>query len=259
MKNKITIKSESDIKKMAEGGKKLYEIKKALVEKIEIGISASEIEKLADMLIKKSGGKASFKMVPRYSWSTCINVNSGVVHGIPHKHLKFRKGDIVSIDVGFFYKGFHTDTSITIGLGVDKKKQKFLEAGKRALNGAINEAVVGNRIYDISKVIQNYLEGSGYQPIQALVGHGVGKELHEGPQIPCFVVGSRKETPEIYEGMVFAIEVMYTMGDPKIKIDKDGWTISTRDGKISALFEETVAVTKERPIVLTREANYSNN
>jgi len=247
------------MKIMAEGGKKLLKVKKALTEKVQVGVSAAEVEDLADKLIKKSGGKASFKMVPKYSWATCVNVNSGVVHGIPHKHIKFKKGDVVSIDVGMFYKGFHTDTSFSIGLEVDKKTNKLLETGKHALNEAIKESVAGNRVYDISKTIQGIVENGGYQPIKALVGHGVGKDLHEGPQIPCFVMGGREETSEIREGMVFAIEVMYTMGNPKIQIDEDGWTISTRDGKISALFEETVAVTKNGPIVLTKEANYSNN
>jgi len=255
MKNKISIKSASDMKIMVECGKKLLKVKKALIEKVQVGVFAAEIENLADKLIKKGGGKASFKMVPGYSWATCVNVNSGVVHGIPHKHIEFKKGDVVSIDVGIFYKGFHTDTSISVGLEVDKKTKQFLETGEHALSAAIREAVVGNRVHDISRAIQDSVEGSGYQSIRALVGHGVGKSLHEGPQIPCFVMNGANETPEIHEGMVFAIEVMYTMGNPKIKIDKDGWTISTRDGKISALFEETVAITKKGPIVLTREAN----
>jgi methionyl aminopeptidase len=259
MKSNITIKSTSDVKIMAECGKKLSNVKKALTEKVQVGVSAAEVEDLADKLIKESGGKASFKMVPGYSWATCVNVNSGVVHGIPHKHIKFNKGDVVSIDVGIFYRGFHTDTSISVGLGVDKKTKQFLETGKHALNVAIKEAVVGNRVYDISRAIQEGVEGGDYQSIRALVGHGVGKDLHEGPQIPCFVTSGADETPEIRKGMVFAIEVMYTMGDPEIKIDEDGWTISTRDGKISALFEETVAVTKNGPIVLTKEANYSDN
>ena len=210
-----------------------------------------DIEEKAVQLIGKSGGEASFKKVRNYSWATCINVNAGLVHGIPSKEVVFKKGDLVSIDVGLFYKGFHTDTSVSVGIGLEAKNQKFLDTGSDAVKAAIAEVKPGNRIFDLSMAIQDTIEKAGFTPIQALVGHGVGKNLHEEPAIPCFVAGPRLKSVEIVPGMVLAIEVMYTQGSPEIEIGKDGWTISVRDGKISALFEETVAVTGHGPLVLT--------
>ncbi|MGD8744163.1 MAG: type I methionyl aminopeptidase [Candidatus Woesebacteria bacterium] len=247
----MKIKSKEDIKVMTEGGKKLFRVKEKLKDEISVGASAYDIDRLADKLIKKEGAKASFKMVPKYSWATCVNVNEGVVHGIPKKSVVFEKGDVVSVDVGVYYKGFHTDTSFTVGLEADGKIEGFLNAGKAALRAAIEAVRAGNRIYDISGSIQEILEENGYEPIRALVGHGIGKNLHEEPQIPCFVSGVREESPRIKAGSTFAIEVMYTAGSPEIELDDDGWTISVRDGKISALFEETVAVTKKGQKVLT--------
>lgn len=248
---KIIPKSKDEIKIMAEGGKKLGEIKNKLAREIKIGKNAMQIEETAIKLISEAGGKASFKMVPKYSWATCVNVNEGVVHGIPKKAIVFKKGDVVSVDVGLYYKGFHTDTSFSVGLGVDKKTGRFLDVGKKTLNRAIKKAKVGGRIYDISKAMQEEIERSGYSVVKALVGHGIGKKLHEEPHIPCFIEGKRNESPEICDGATLAIEIMYTMGNSSVHVEPDGWTISTRNGKIASLFEETVAVTKNGPHVLT--------
>lgn len=249
--DKIFVKSPSDISLMAEGGKKLSRIKKALKDKVSVGVTASEIEALARRLIEKEGGKPSFMMVPGYKWATCVNVNEGLVHGIPRKKVVFKKGDVVSVDVGFYYKGFHTDASITKGLDVDVKTQKFLATGELALKNAIKAAKAGNKIMDISEAIETTVETDGYSPIRALVGHGVGRALHEGPQIPCFTGGKREKSPEVLSGMVLAIEVMYSLGSPEVELGSDGWTISMRDAKIAALYEETVAITKHGPFVLT--------
>ena len=237
---------------MIVGGKKLGRIKNELGELIAEGVSAKEIEDLAVSLIKKTGGKASFKMVPGYRWATCVNVNQGVVHGTPKQGIVFKKGDIVSVDVGLFYKGFHTDTSFTVGVDGDLKTKRFLESGREALRQAISKARPGNTVFDISKIIQDTLEAKALSPIRALVGHGVGKGLHEPPPIPCFVNGKKEESPKIPEGAVLAIEVMYSEGKPDIVVGDDGWTIETKDGKIAGLFEETVAVTGNGPLVLTK-------
>lgn len=250
---KISIKSEKEVKKMAEGGKKLARVKRALAEAIKPGVSAFDIEVLATRLIEKEGGRPSFKMVPGYSWATCVNINEGLVHGIPKKEVIFKKGDVVSVDVGMFYKGFHTDTSFTVGIDVDSHIKKFLQAGMLALKEAIKKAKPGGRIFDISEAIEARVKKGGYSPIRALVGHGVGKSLHEEPQIPCFVAGKRQESPEIMEGMTLAIEVMYAIGRPDVTLGSDGWTISMADAKISALFEETVAIQKRGPLVLTED------
>jgi methionyl aminopeptidase len=249
--DKQTIKSEEEIKIMAEGGAKLARIKQELEKNIKEDGNAFDIENLAVKLIEKEGGEASFKMVPGYSWATCINLNKGLVHGIPLKNVVFKKGDVVSVDIGFFYKNFHTDTSFTVGLRVEKEIEKFLEAGKRALVKAIQEVSIGKRIYDISGAIQDEIEKNGYSPIKALVGHGVGKHLHEEPQVPCFRIGERQISQEIINGLTLAIEVMYAMGSSEVVFEPDGWTISMRDGKISALYEETVAATTHGPFILT--------
>jgi methionyl aminopeptidase len=236
---------------MAEGGKKLSVVKNQLMEAVKVGVSAAEIEKLATEGIISQGGSPSFKMVPDYFWTTCINVNDGIVHGIPHKHLVFKDGDVVSVDLGMFYKGFHTDTSFSVYLGNDPKLVEMLAVGKKALKNAIGEARVGNLMADISYAIEKTLESAKLNPVESLVGHGVGRNLHEYPPIPCFVTGATSEQIKIEPGFVLAIEVMYVQGNPELVTDSDGWTIRTKDGKISALFEETVAVTADGPLVLT--------
>ncbi|MGB6839111.1 MAG: type I methionyl aminopeptidase [Microgenomates group bacterium] len=249
--DKIIIKTPDEIKSMATGGRKLGKIRKRLMNTIDEGVSAAKIENLADILIKKEGGSPSFKMVPGYSWATCVNVNEGLVHGIPKESVVFKKGDIVSVDVGMCFEGFHTDASFTVGILPTKEVRDFLDVGRAALKKAISEAYPGNKIYDISKAIQTTLRKNKLYPIKALVGHGVGKNLHEVPQIPCFIKAPREKTLTIPEGAVLAIEVMYTKGLPEVKVENDGWTISTKDGKITGFFEETVAVTGNGPIVLT--------
>jgi methionyl aminopeptidase len=257
-KNGILVKTSKELEKMAEGGVKLGKIKKKLEDAIDIGVNAEEIEKLADELIAKEGGKPSFKMVDRYHWATCINVNEGVVHGIPKKDIVFAKGDIVSVDIGMYYRGFHTDSSFSVGVNVTNKLKDFLKVGKKALESGISEARLGNRIYDISKAIESVLRKGKTLPIRALVGHGIGRSLHEQPQIPCFASGIKGDSPKIPIGATFAIEVMYTKGSGNIELGGDGWTIRTSDGKIAGLFEETIAVTRNGPIILTRDFNKAN-
>ena len=242
---KIPIKTPDEIEVMREGGRKLVKVKKELLEAVKEGVRASEIDNLADKLIEKEGGEASFKMVSGYSWATCVNINEGVVHGIPKKEIVFKRNDVVSVDVGMFYKGFHTDTSFTKAIGSNPNLERFLGSGRSALEKAIQEARIGNRIYDISQAIESTMRKNGYSPIRALVGHGVGRALHEEPQVPCFTNGNREESPEIPLGAVFAVEVMYAMGSPDVKIASDGWTISTQDGKIAGLFEDTIIVTEK--------------
>jgi len=248
----IKIKTSEEIQIMADGGKKLARVKNALALATKAGVRASDIEDLAVKLIKEEGAECSFKKVPGYHWATCINVNEGLVHGIPISSLIFKKGDLVSIDVGVYYKGFHTDTSISVGIDLNSENQRFFNIGRETLNKALKQVLEGNYIYDISKAIEDSIEGAGYTTIKALVGHGVGRELHEDPQIPCFVPGPREESPRIELGMVLAVEVMYAMGSDKVEISEDGWTIVMRDGKISGLFEDSVAVTDKGPVVLTR-------
>lgn len=248
----INPKNERARQAMQEGGKILSRIKGQLKETVAPGVTPQELETRAEKLIVEAGGKPSFKMVPNYFWATCINVNDGVVHGVPNSS-PFREGDLVSVDVGMFYQGFHTDTSFTVPAGkINRQKQEFLRVGKRALKEAISKAVVGNRVAHISRSIQRILEREDYAPVRALTGHGIGKKLHEEPQIPCFWQGRLESSEVIPEGATLAIEVIYTLGSPELVISgEDSWTIRTRDGKIAGLFEETVLATVEGPLVLT--------
>ena len=247
------IKTPVEIAVMAKGGKMLGEIRDKLAEVVKAGVTPLMLDKLADKLIAQSGGQASFKMVPGYSHATCINVNEVVVHGIPDDRV-FGEGDVVGIDVGLYYQGFHIDTSVTVAVGkVDSLTRKFLETGREALEKAIAQAKPGRRIADLSEAMQTAVEKHGYSVVRALTGHGVGRQLHEEPAIPCFVMGEKRHSPKIVPGMVLAIEVMYNQGTYEVVYkNRDGWTIITADGKISGLFEETVAVTKSGPVILTQ-------
>lgn len=248
----MNIKTNEEIKIMREGGKKLAEIRRKIKSEIKEGVNAMHIEELATRLIEDSGGAPSFKMVPGYFWSTCINVNEGVVHGIPQGGIIFKKADLVSLDLGFFYKGFHTDVADTVIVGHgDSKKEKFLASGKNALKTAISKASVGNKLGMISKAIEDTVGKAGFNLVKALVGHGVGRKLHEEPFIPCYVSGNPVEELVLKEGLVLAIEIIYSQGSGEVITDSDGWTIRTKDAKIAALFEETVAVTENGPSVLT--------
>lgn len=242
-------KTKEELAKMAEGGRYLAEIKNELIDMVDTGVSAMDIEAKARLLIKKTGGSPSFTMVDNYHWATCVNVNQQVVHGIPKKETVFKENDVVSVDVGLYFKGFHTDTSMTKYLGSDKKIINFLKIGESALNNALMAARAGNKISDISREMEK-VEEHGYSVMRNLVGHGIGRNLHEDPQIPCYVAKGYDQV--IPEDVTLAIEIMYTFGEPEVILEEDNWTISTHDGKISALFEETVATTQKNPIVLSR-------
>ena len=236
---------------MQEGGHLLASIKKQLGDMVKPGVSPLDIEDRANDLIIKTGGRPSFKMVPNYHYATCINVNDSLVHGIPTKQ-PFKDGDLVSIDLGLFYKGYHTDTSITVVAGTPSPKlQTFINTGHKALNAAIKTALPGNRISDISRAVQTTIEAAGYSVIRDLTGHGIGTKLHEDPYIPNFVDPSHHDSL-LYSGQTIAIEPMYSMGGYQIKIESDGWTISSVDGSLTALVEDTIAITSDGPIILTR-------
>ncbi|EKE04872.1 MAG: Methionine aminopeptidase [uncultured bacterium] len=249
---KINLKTAEEFKIMEEGGKILHEVKLVLREVSKIGVSATEIDKLAEKLILKAGAEPNFKKIKDYSWSTCISINEGVVHGIPHKGIVFKDGDLVSIDLGVLYKGFNTDTSISFGLNPSKEVEQFLKIGRQAFQNAVSAIVPNNSyIYDISKGMEEVLLKNGYSPILDLTGHGIGKKLHEEPYIPCFASGLRIESPKIVPGMALAVEVMYCMGEPNLVKENDGWTISTQDGKIAGLFEDTIIVTEKGFKIIT--------
>lgn len=241
---------QSKIDAMIEGGKKLGEIRRKLVEYTDIGISPADIDRLADKLIEEAGGEASFKRVKGYKWATCINVNDTIVHGIPGDK-PLQEGDIVGIDVGIWYKGYHTDTGETVRVGKrsDEQIDHFLLTGRKALDNAIPLAKTGNHIGHISLALQKTIEDGGYHVVKSLVGHGVGKELHEPPEIPGFLQKPIEKTPVLREGMTIAIEIIYTKGKPEMVTKSDGWTLVTRDHSLSAFFEHSVLIGEDVKIL----------
>lgn len=258
----IHFKTKEEIELMRHGGKILSDVLWEVMSFIKPGVTEIEVDLLADKLIKEKGGEAGFKKVDGYKYATCISTNNVVVHGIPTDY-KLQEGDLIGVDCGVLYKGFNTDMSHSIRVKSQKLNvkssekdeiDKFLEVGEFALNEAIKEAVIGNRIGHISKKIQEIVEKeNGYSIVRSLIGHGVGRNLHEDPEVPGYLATKIEKTPEIKEGMTIAIEVIYNMGEPDVSFyNKDGWTIGTADGSLSGLFERTVAITKNGPEILTK-------
>ena len=250
-------KTKEEIAVMFEGGQKLGTILNTLVSFAQPGIKLTEIEKYANDLIDKSGGTASFKTVQGYHWATCLCVNEVVVHGIPTPRI-LKDGDMLTIDIGLVFGGFHTDTAWSKIVGVDsspdkQKKEQFLRVGQEALSRAINLAKIGNHIGDISASTERIIEGAGYGIVKSLVGHGVGHELHEDPQVPNYLRGSIENSYPFQGGETIAIEPIYTMGNSSVVYENDdGWTIATRDRSLAAVFEHSLAVTQDGPLVLTK-------
>ena len=244
--------SSSQIKSMRLGGHKLAAIRDQLVAFTVPGVNLKAIDDLAQELIAQSGGKPGFMLVPGYRWATCININDGIVHGIPHAHITIKSGNIVTLDVGLFYQGFHTDTSTSFVAGVSTPSQRlFLTTGKKALLDAISQARPGHHIGHISQAIEQVITSAGYSPLRTLTGHGVGLALHQPPSIPCFLEGSLEATAPIVPGMTLAIEAIYAAGSFATKKLSDGWTIVTADGQPSAVFEDTILITHQQPEILT--------
>ena len=249
----MTPKTPQELEIMREGGGKLGNILVELLDMAVVGVSLNAIEERAQTLIKNVGGTPSFTTVPGYKWATCLCVNEVVVHGIPTDYM-LKDGDKLTIDIGMLYQGLHTDTAWTKIIGSGKKeKEQFLNVGEQILWKAMDQAKVGNRIGHISQTIQTMIEAAGYSVVPTLTGHGVGKELHEAPQIPGILKGSIDQTPGFMEGQTIAIEVIYAQGRGDIVYENDdGWTLATRDRSLSAVFEHTIAIGANGPIVLTK-------
>ena len=256
MKQKINIKSRSEVEIMRESGKILAAILQLLVSKIKPGVSGDELERIAEKEVKKYNVIPSFKnyvisknIIP-FPSIICFSVNDEIVHGFPFGKI-IKEGDIVSIDMGVKYKGFHSDSAYTVGAGkISKKAKKIIEITKESLFKGIEQVKPGNRIGDIGFAVQKYAEKNGFYVVRNLVGHGVGRSIHEPPEVPNF--GNKKTGLKLYPGMTFAIEPMLNEGSYYIKCDSDDWTIRTTDGRLSAHFEHTVAVTNDGCEILTK-------
>ncbi len=232
-------------------GEKLTRVMDELLGVVKVGMTLKEIDERADELIAAVGGRPAFKAVPGYKYATCINVNAGVVHGIPTEY-RVKEKDVVSVDVGLEFGGWVSDTAWTMVMGESEGELVgFLEAGKRALLAGVEEVKDGGRVGDVTAAIDMTLKRAGWVAFSALTGHGVGRKLHEEPYVPNVLRGARERTAGIREGMTLALEVIYTMGRDELVRLPDGWTLVAGDGKITASFEVTCAAGKKAGEVLT--------
>ncbi len=245
----IIRKSPAEIELIAQAGCVLRGCLDMLVEAAQPGVSTRELDRKAEEFIRSRGGVPTFKGYRGYPASICASPNDMVVHGIPGPTI-LKNGDILGIDVGVTLRDYVADAALSIGIGeVTPESQALMDATKRSLELAIEQCVVGNRVGDISHAVQSYVEALGYSVVRALVGHGVGREMHEDPQVPNF--GPPGQGPRLLEGMVLAIEPMVNMGGPEVEVGSDNWAVFTKDGSLSAHFEHTVAITADGPRVLT--------
>lgn len=246
----IQLKSEAEIEKIRKACRIVAIVLKEAGNSIRPGCTTYDLQILAEQLVEKEGGEPAFKGYRGYPASICTSVNEAVVHGIPGPY-RLKDGDIISLDVGVKCQGYYGDGARTFPVGAIKADAgKLINVTERALDIAISKAVVGNRLYDISSAIQVYAEQNGFSVVRDYVGHGIGASMHEEPSIPNF--GTAGTGPRLKAGMVLAIETMINMGTYQVKLLGDGWTAVTCDGKPSAHFEHTVAITENGPQILTK-------
>lgn len=247
----IILKSRREIDIMREANQIVAQTHAFLSENIKAGISTAEIDRLADEFIRSKGAVPSFKGYQGFPASVCVSINDEVVHGIPSDHRFLEDGDIVSIDIGTFYEGFNGDAARTHAVGeISENASKLLKVTEESLLKGIEKAVIGNRLFDISHAVQKYVEKNGFSVVRDYVGHGIGRDMHEDPQIPNF--GPAGKGPKLKEGMTLAIEPMVNTGSYEVETLEDEWTVVTKDGGLSAHFEHTIAITKDGVEILSK-------
>lgn len=246
----ITVKTPEEIQIMYEANQIVAGVLTMLKKEVVSGVSTFKLDALAETFCRDHGAIPAFKGYRGFPGSLCASVNEEVVHGIPSKKVILKNGDIISVDFGSFYKGFYGDSAVTIPVGtIDEKVALLLDVTQQALMAGIEQVRIGNRISDISRAVQSHAEKHGFSVVRQFVGHGIGSNLHEAPEVPNYV--QRQPSPRLLEGMVVAIEPMVNMGTQKVLILKDQWTVITADKKPSAHFEHSVAVTADGPFVLS--------
>lgn len=247
----IILKSPRELEKMRAANKIVAETHAYLAEHLEAGISTVEIDRLGEEFIKKAGGIPSFKGYHGYPAALCISINEEVVHGIPSKKRIIEEGDLVSIDIGVYYDGFHGDAARSYGIGrISEEAERLIKVTEESFFAGIKKALLGNRLTDISHAIQKHAESNGFSVVRDYVGHGIGQKMHEDPQVPNF--GKPNRGPLLKAGMTLAIEPMINLGTYRVKTLDDGWTVVTADGMLSAHYENTIAITEEGPEILSR-------
>ncbi len=245
----ISYKTEEEIELIRQSADVLGRAHAEVAKLIEPGVNTLDLDKIAEEYIRDAGGSPSFKNYQGFQYTLCISPNEQVVHGFPGKHV-LQSGDVISVDCGVFKNGFHSDSAYTYEVGeVKPEVHALLKETKKSLYLGIEQAVAGNRLGDIGFAIQNYVEDLGYSVVRELVGHGIGKDLHEAPQVANY--GRRGRGTKLKEGLVIAIEPMINLGKKEIVQENDGWTIRTMDRKYSAHFEHTIVVRKDKAEILT--------
>ncbi|MGD0647549.1 MAG: type I methionyl aminopeptidase [Acidobacteriaceae bacterium] len=247
----ILIKSEAEIEKMRISGIALRKVHDAVKSAVRVGATTMDLERAAAAKVEELGVKAAFLGYHGYPAVLCTSVNNEVIHGIPNDKRVLHEGDVVSVDCGVIVDGYYSDAAVTHPVGkISAAAEKLLRVTEASLYAAIDKALVGGRLFDISNAVQAICEAEGYGVVREFVGHGIGKNMHEDPQVPNY--GDPGKGPRLKAGMVLAIEPMINVGSAEVKVLEDGWTAITVDGSISAHFEHTVAITKDGPVILTR-------
>lgn len=246
----VTIKSASEIALMRESCRLLAKVHEELEHAIRPGMTTMEIDILGDTMIRKLGCIPNFRDYNGFPASICTSVNDEVVHGIPSRHRVLQEGDIISLDAGLIYKGYHSDAARTHGVGrISPEAQKLIDVTKQSFFEGIRMAKEGNHLYDISNAIDAYVSGFGYGIVRDLVGHGIGTQLHEDPQIPNYA--QQRKGIRLQTGMTLAIEPMINMGTAEVHWGDDGWTVTSADHSLSAHYENTILITDGEPEILT--------
>lgn len=248
----IILKSRHEIEQMRKACLIVADVLEGISSLIRPGISTEALDEFAEKYIVSRGARPAFKGYRGYPKTLCTSLNNQVVHGIPSKQVILNEGDVISVDVGTIVEGFYGDAAKTFPVGkVSPEAERLIRVTEEALEKGIAEARSGNRLFDISAAVQSHVESNGFSVVRDFVGHGIGRNMHEDPQIPNF--GERGQGPKIKPGMVFAIEPMVNQGASATAVLEDGWTAVTMDGSLSAHFEHTVAVTSEGPWILSRK------
>lgn len=245
----INIRKKEEIETMRQSNRLVAQVLRKLREVIKPGITTKELDQIAERAIKDAGATPAFKGYKGYPASLCVSVNEEVVHGIPGPR-RLKEGDIVSLDLGVYWHGYYGDAAITVPVDrVSQEAKKLLEVSQQALYKGIEQARAGNRLLDVSHAVQSWVESFGFSVVRDFVGHGIGRNLHEDPQVPNF--GEPHQGPRLLPGMVLAIEPMIDVGTWEVKVLNDRWTVVTADGSLSAHFEHTIAITDERADILS--------
>jgi methionyl aminopeptidase len=253
-KNAVVLKSASEIEQMYDANQIVAATLQMLEERVAPGVTTWQLDQWAEKFCRKRKALPAFKGYRGFPGSLCVSINEQVVHGIPSKKVKLQEGDIVSIDFGVKYNGFYGDSAITIPVGVVKEDVRaLLAATQESLYYAIAAIKKGNRVADISAAVQGHVEKQGFSVVRQFVGHGIGKNLHEPPEVPNYVQG--KNSQKLHVGMVVAVEPMVNLGGYEVVVLQDGWTVVTKDSKVSAHFEHSIALTEDGPRVLSKREN----